>query len=49
MQSMTRRQVSWSGRPLKLASAPEALLASSQCCAAAEPPLPFLCQTQLLM
>ena len=46
MQSMIRRQVNWSGRPLKLASVLDALLASSARCAAAEAPLPFLHQTQ---
>ena len=40
---MIRRQVNWSGRPLKLASVLDALLASS---GAAEAPLPFLHQTQ---
>ena len=46
MQSMIRRQVNWSGRSLKLASVPDALLASSARCAAGEAPLPFLHQTQ---
>ena len=43
MQSMTRRHVRWSGRPLTPASVPEALLSLSACCGAAAPPLlPFL-------
>lgn len=46
MQSMIRRQVNWSGLSLKLASVPDALLASSDRCAAGEAPLPFLHQTQ---
>ena len=42
MQSKTRRHVRLSGRPLKLASAPEACRASCSCCPDAELPLPFL-------
>ena len=46
MQSMTRRHVSWSGRPLKLASAPEACLVLCSCSAPTELPLLFLHQLE---